>query len=269
MKTLLAASLTGLALLSGSALAADLPPAPQVYKAPPVMAPVYNWTGFYFGGGFGYGMWNQGTTPVGTFLGVPGTLAGSFNNGGMGWSGQIKVGADYQFNSNIVAGVFADYDPSNIKGNFATGGAVNFFSPINGQEKLTSSWAVGGRIGWLITPTVLSYFNGGYNSAHFGGINATSFGVNGGTPLAVPVSIAAHNYNGWFAGGGVEAPITFLPLNGLFFYTEYRYSYYTSTTLPVANGGIGGGFVLTGETIKPNVQTVVSGLDYRFNWTGH
>ena len=33
MKRLLAASLTGLALLSGTALAADLPPAPQVYKA--------------------------------------------------------------------------------------------------------------------------------------------------------------------------------------------------------------------------------------------
>ena len=58
MKTLLAASLTGLALLSGSALAADLPPAPQVYKAPPVMAPAYNWTGCYINGGFGYGVSN-------------------------------------------------------------------------------------------------------------------------------------------------------------------------------------------------------------------
>ena len=58
MKTLLAASLTGLALLSGSALAADLPPAPQVYKAPPVMAPAYSWTGCYINGGFGYGVSN-------------------------------------------------------------------------------------------------------------------------------------------------------------------------------------------------------------------
>ena len=41
----------------GSAFAADLPPAPQVY-APPVVAPIYSWTGCYLGieGG---GAWGQ------------------------------------------------------------------------------------------------------------------------------------------------------------------------------------------------------------------
>ena len=46
-----------LALFAGSAMAADMPvKAPMLMKAPP---PVYSWTGCYFGGGAGYGMWNQ------------------------------------------------------------------------------------------------------------------------------------------------------------------------------------------------------------------
>ena len=53
------ASLISVGLMSGAAMAADLPmPAPApVYKAPP--PPVYNWTGCYIGGGGGYGMWGQ------------------------------------------------------------------------------------------------------------------------------------------------------------------------------------------------------------------
>src|SRR5437868_4728581 len=49
--------LAGTALVAaGSANAADLPPR-LAYKAPPppIVAPVYNWTGFYVGGHFGGG----------------------------------------------------------------------------------------------------------------------------------------------------------------------------------------------------------------------
>ena len=53
MKKLLL-SVAGSIMLSGAALAADLPPAPA-YKAPAVAAPVYSWTGCYVAGGFGFG----------------------------------------------------------------------------------------------------------------------------------------------------------------------------------------------------------------------
>lgn len=41
-------------LFSGAAIAADIPQPAPVYRAP-VVAPVYNWTGFYLGGNAGYG----------------------------------------------------------------------------------------------------------------------------------------------------------------------------------------------------------------------
>jgi outer membrane immunogenic protein len=57
MKKLLLASITGLALASGSAFAADMPVKAPYYKAPP--PPAYSWTGCYIDGGGGYGMYNQ------------------------------------------------------------------------------------------------------------------------------------------------------------------------------------------------------------------
>ena len=56
----------------GQAFAADLPPAPPPPRAPvayiPVVAPVYNWGGIYFGinGGYGFGKseWTTATAPA-------------------------------------------------------------------------------------------------------------------------------------------------------------------------------------------------------------
>ena len=55
MKKLLL-TLTALAAMSGSALAADM--ARPYTKAPAPIAPIYNWTGFYIFGGGGGGLWN-------------------------------------------------------------------------------------------------------------------------------------------------------------------------------------------------------------------
>ena len=53
MKKLLIASIASFALTAGAAQAADMS---MPLKAPMAPAPVWSWTGFYFGGGFGYGM---------------------------------------------------------------------------------------------------------------------------------------------------------------------------------------------------------------------
>ncbi len=42
-------------------MAADLGPAYRPAPPPPAPAPIYNWTGFYLGGGFGYAMWDTDT----------------------------------------------------------------------------------------------------------------------------------------------------------------------------------------------------------------
>jgi len=88
MKSLFAASLTGLALLSGAALAADLPPAAPAYKAPAVVAPSYSWTGCYIQGGGGYGMWNQDSNTELTTGLVPLSVRTTF--GGRGWYGLLE-----------------------------------------------------------------------------------------------------------------------------------------------------------------------------------
>src|SRR5437868_4494385 len=59
MKKILLASLAVAALYAAPVLAADRP-APA-YKAAPMAAPVYSWTGFYIGGNVG-GAWSHLTT---------------------------------------------------------------------------------------------------------------------------------------------------------------------------------------------------------------
>jgi len=40
---------------------------------------------------------------------------------------------------------------------------------------MSSQWAVGGRIGLLVTPQLLTYFSGGYTQSKFDAVNPTTF----------------------------------------------------------------------------------------------
>ena len=261
MKRILFVGAALLAFIS-AASAADLPPR---YPAPvPAAAPVavpYTWTGFYVGAGFGYGLWNMDTSFVLPTAG--GFTSSPLTNGGRGWVGQVVGGYDYQFavyNFNLVAGVFGDYSFGNMKGNLDTATAItNTFGTIGGVEKERSYWDVGARIGYLVTPQILSYWNGGYTQARFDGMNFIGFGL--GAPG--PMSTSANTYHGWFTGGGVETQVTSIP--GLFFNTEYRYASYSSATLPITGStAVFGGPVSL--KLEPRVQTVMSGVRYKFNW---
>src|SRR6185437_12558907 len=134
----------------GSSFAADLPAkAPRMMPAPVVHT---NWTGCYIGAGGGYGMWNQdhqGLDPITLTVTGPSATAG-----GRGWFGTVEAGCDYQFADRWVIGVMGNYDFSNLKGDFNPVGTT-----FVGQEKLTSTWAVGGRVGYLVLPGLLTYFS--------------------------------------------------------------------------------------------------------------
>jgi outer membrane immunogenic protein len=50
-----------------------------------------------------------------------------------------------------------------------------------GDEKMSSAWSVGGRVGWLVTPNLLTYFSGGYTEATFDRTNLSLLSTLGGS----------------------------------------------------------------------------------------
>src|SRR5258707_14537185 len=107
MKRLLLGSV-GLVVLmaTGSANASDLPgPVSGGLPPPPVVVPIYNWTGFYVGGNIG-GAWRHGDNFTDTIFGVnfdDGDGRGVFIGGG-------QVGFNYQFFNGFVLGAEFDFD---------------------------------------------------------------------------------------------------------------------------------------------------------------
>jgi outer membrane immunogenic protein len=252
MRNLLLVSLAALALTSGSALAADMSAPPPMYKAPPNLAPVYSWTGFYLNAGGGYGLWDANVTTTSLAGGC--IACATQTVGGKGYFGTVGGGFDYQFSDRIVAGLLADYDFMSLKGTIQDSAI-----PASGELKETSAWAAGARIGWLVTPQLLTYVNGGATGSRFGAstLNLTSGAAFGSTT-------PAFTKTGWFLGGGTETTLTpFLPA-GWFLRGEYRYSSYGNSTVTESFGGA----PLENINFKPYVQMISTSIVYKFNWTG-
>lgn len=232
--------------VAGPAIAADMPvKAPPITKAP--LAPIgYNWTGCYVDGGGGYGLFNQDSFT---------STSSKVTNGGRGWFGTAGGGCDMQLGQRWVLGAFGDYDFAGLRGDVVVPG-----TPLVGREKENSAWAVGGRLGYTLAPTILAYVNAGYTQARFSGVNF--FDSNTGLPANE--HIGAHTYSGWFLGSGFEYNLGWMP--GLFWRTEYRFAQYNRDNLPILdNGGAPTG---TSVASDKTVQTIRSELVWRFNWGG-
>jgi len=257
----LAIALAASAALVGQAAAADMAvkarPAP-----PPVVA--YNWTGCNIYGGGGYGWYQAQGREVVAATGL--VVNNEGDTGGKGWLGQVGAGCDYQFAGpfgNWVIGAFGDYTFSDVKGD-------HIGPPVTlsvGSLKQDYSWAVGGRIGYLVNPTFLSYVNAGYTETHFK--DTIYFNALGQNIAIVPTGtlLPGTTYQGWFVGSGFEYSLNFLSVPGLFLKTEYRYSEFDRKQLNVLFTGTR---LPTGlaETIMPFSQSVITSLVYRFNWGG-
>lgn len=238
---------------AGSALAADVAPAPLSYKAPPP-APA-QWTGFYLNAGGGYGLWNADTA-----VAPPGFTISTNTEGGAGWFGTIGGGYDYQIGDRAVVGLLADFNFANIKGTFSDPSEA-----ISGTMTEQHSWAAGARLGFLVTPELLAYVNGGFTQAHFSGVdfvgNQTLVFPLFGTPVS---TMAPHTYSGWFVGGGAETTLPVLG-PGWFLRSEYRFSDYNTASLSNVLLPALGGTVVDIQQIHPYVQTISTSLIYKFN----
>lgn len=256
MKKLLV-TLSAMALLTGSASAADLGVGHMYTKAPQPVAAAYNWTGFYIFGGAGGGLWDADNNVVTNPGGLPLTI--DQRMGGDGWFGTAGAGYDWQFNNSWVAGVFADGQFGSIRGSINDN-----LVGLTGTEKLRDTWAAGARVGYLVAPNVLSYVNGGFTESFWSG---AALGPTVGT--AATATTASFTRDGWFIGGGVENSLDIFGIHipGLFMKTEYRASYFNRATLAETSIATG---LPTGRsvTFKPLEQTISTSLVYRFNWGG-
>src|SRR5262249_21753697 len=142
MKKFLIATVTAV-VMTGVASAADM-----AVKMPRMPAPATSWTGCYVGAGGGYGLYDLRVQ-------IQPAAGASANIGGEGWLGMGSIGCDYQFATsglgNWVVGVFGDGMGANIRGNYTNNGLAG--AAGNMSEK--SEWDVGGRVGYLVTPTLL------------------------------------------------------------------------------------------------------------------
>ena len=228
-----------------------------------MVAPVYNWTGFYVGGNVG-ARWSNSNWTTNDFGGA-GTVSAvdngvSLNKTSIRFGGY--AGYNWMFAPAWLAGLEADLGWA---GGTATHtpfpGIANFAAALGtGNDfvnaKLGWDGSVRGRLGYLVAPNWLVYGTGGVawqqitTSATCTGVVPNSYCVGAFSDSSTVTK------TGWTLGGGVE---TMLGGNWIG-RAEYRYANFgsVSNTFPQApNFGFN-------ATVKVQTSTVVLGLAYKF-----
>lgn len=185
---------------SQSAGAADLP---MYTKARPVVAPVYDWTGFYLGGHVG---WGWGHDDAGGFLRdaqgpfPAGTAQPAFPFDLNGVAGGGQVGFNYMVLPHIVFGIEADISAANINNSISK---TSFFGTAVQDTKIDWLATARGRVGYAFNE-LLVYGTSGVAWGHGNVVNTQ---VTSPTQFSGPVG-QSENWStlrtGWTAGGGVE-----------------------------------------------------------------
>lgn len=211
MKRIAMLTAAAASMLATHALAADLAPRPYV-KAPPMVAAVYSWTGFYVGGNIGYSWGREhddgtltGTQNVSVFRTAGPTLVSSTTTAlaaapvwGRSNLDGILGGGQFGYNwqmSNWLAGFEADIQATDEKSTGTICSAIgcpagSVLFPAN--YKLDWFGTVRGRVGFLVTPRALLYATGGLAYGHLDA-SAPSLPLSWGGTRA-----------GWTVGAGGE-----------------------------------------------------------------
>jgi len=266
----MALAVTAFAALSGQAFAADMAVKAARPMAPPVA--VTNWTGCSLSGGLGYQFDRVRHETWGSS--VPVLRTQDSDSSLTGWYGTVGAGCDYQFNSRWVFGVFGDYTFSDdVRGDYL----VRLTGPGDvavGRLKNDWSWAIGGRLGYLVAPNVLTYVNGGYTQTHFTGVALYDRLSNGG--LDTGIRLSGRTLDGVFVGTGFEYGLDWLP--GLFLRSEGRASWFQNRDAVVScapgvgtvcgGGGFAPGIVGFNRDARHDIITYAAKTElvYRFNW---
>jgi outer membrane immunogenic protein len=235
MKKMLFAGTALVALVSGSAMAADMRPAPApapVYTKAPMMAPLFTWTGCYIGGNGG-GLWaKKDWTETGSGEAQSSVDISSWLAGG-------QVGCNYQV-STWVFGIQGDYDWTNAS---ASAADAEFIGATD-STKIKSLASVTGRVG-MAWDRFLGYVKGG------GAWESDEYTIS----ILGFSSAASETRTGWTIGVGGEYAFT----NWLTGFAEYDY-YDFGTRANTFAGSFGAASV----DIKETKSVAKVGLNIKF-----
>lgn len=198
------------------------------------------WTGCYLGAAGGYSSANTDTKITqGAFV----VDVDSLGYAGGTYAGLL--GCDLQVAPKIVLGVFGDYSKAN-NADFDVTIAPGFNGSIV-HTGLDTSWAVGGRAGYLVTPGALVYVLAGYTQANTQDISFPAF--VGAKPISVPT------LDGYVVGGGVETSIG----SGWFLQTQATWANYDAAVIALNANPNGPKLSLDTDVLSARV-----GLTYKF-----
>jgi outer membrane immunogenic protein len=291
-KLILSASVAVLALSAASAFAADLPSRKEapVYVPPP--APM--WTGFYLGLNAGGVFGGNNDTSIGTGAGaintgvlsatgvnhaldyavasnayLPGNNFGGFIGGG-------QIGYNYQWGNFVIGletdiqGVAGTSTTMTANGLASIGGESPVAAGMQASRSLDYLGTVRGRIGYLVTPTLLVYGTGGF--AYGGATSYASIIAAETVPSGLLPTGAAGTFSdiltGWTGGGGVEwmfQPNWSAKLEYLYYdlgTASYQLSPMIGTLAPATNAFVHASAV----SARYNGNIVRVGVTYHFNW---
>ena len=249
-------SAVSLAILSGSALAADLPSRKAPVAPPPPPPPM--WTGFYAGLNLGGG-WDAGNGNKNAYN-LYGANGGVTNKMSGGVIGGVQIGYNYQINSlglgcmGALIGAEADFQGTSMGSN-GSGTTYNYFGNLSSNQGMSVPWfgTVRGRLGLTVMPTLLVYGTGGFAYADVSR-NGGLLGFNNGSATQT----------GWTAGGGVEW--MFMPnwsAKAEYLYTDVSGGGNNNNNWLYQNNlGLG----LNSVNNHTRWNTVRAGVNYHFNW---
>jgi outer membrane immunogenic protein len=234
---------------SGSAMAAS-----------PTASMAYNWTGFYAGLNFGYGLGSRSASstpndPVSAFFfGTDGGQPPSTSFSSRGALGGFQLGYNSQLNTDWLVGAETDFNFSSLNGSTSSQGLITLAPGIpftsNVGEQINWFGTIRARLGYLPTSNLLTYVTGGFaygrvaRTGIYTNNSGTGFAVNNGTfeiscgGLQNCFSGSSSGVEGgWTAGGGFDYAVsTNVILRAEYLYVNLGNKSVTEITNP--NGGL-------------------------------
>ena len=246
MKKFLLGTVGLIALLgvAAPASAADLAPRPYTKAPPPVVAPIYDWTGFYIGANGG---WGQSRNCV-DFL----VTGFDFADGCRERSGGLvggQIGYRWQFNQFVVGvGSQGDWaDLSNTR--------VSIFRPaFSTRTKTDGIGLITGQIGYAWNAS-LFYVKGG------AAVTSNRFSI---LDTLTGTELAAASATRWGGTVGVGWEYGFAPNWSAGIEYDHLFMGNSNNSFSVANPIVAGAL----NRITQDVDMVTVRVNYRFGWGG-